>query len=80
MINKFKVIGSIEEVDTMNVDARSLFISVESSNISHRNNTNTVTFAVFVVDKCWSDDQDSLVISITLRLLYVRSQLTLIKI
>ena len=63
MINKFKVIGSIEEVDTMNVDARSLFISVESSNISHRNNTNTVTFAVFVVDKCLSDDQDSLVIS-----------------
>ena len=63
MINKFKVVGSIEEVDTMNVDARSLFISVESSNISHRLNTNKVTFALFVVDKCLSDDQESLVIS-----------------
>lgn len=63
MINKFKVVGSIEEVDTMNVDARSLFISVESSNISHRLNTNKVTFALFVVDKCLADDQESLVIS-----------------
>jgi hypothetical protein len=63
MIEKFNIIGSIEEVDTINVDARSLFISIESSNISHRNNTNTVTFALFVVDKCLSDDQDSLVIS-----------------
>ena len=64
MVHNFKVIGSIGEVDTMNVDARSLFISVESSNISHRNNTNTVTFALFVVDKCISDDEESLVSSI----------------
>jgi hypothetical protein len=64
MIHNFKVIGSISEVDTMNVDSRSLFISVESGNISHRNNTNTVTFALFAVDKCISDDEESLVSSI----------------
>lgn len=63
MIRVFKVIGSIEEVDTMNVDARSLFISVESTNISHRNNTSKVTFALFVVDKSFSDDEDALVLS-----------------
>ena len=63
MIEAFKVVGSIEEVDTMNVDSRSLFISVESSNISHKLNTNKVTFALFVVDKCLADDQESLVIS-----------------
>ena len=63
MIEAFKVVGSIEEVDTINVSARSLFVSVESSNISHRQNTHKVTFSLFVVDKCLADDQDSLVIS-----------------
>lgn len=63
MIRVFKVIGSIEEVDTTNVDARSVFVSVESTNISHRNNTSKVTFALFVVDKSISEDEDALVLS-----------------
>lgn len=64
MVDFFKVVGSIEDIDFLNLDHRSMFISVESTDLAHQNNMMGVTFNLFLVDKCISDDQDSLVISI----------------
>jgi hypothetical protein len=64
MVDFFKVVGSIDEVSTMNLDHRSMMISVDSTDIAHQNNMMAVTFSLFVVDKCLADDQDSLIISI----------------
>jgi len=64
MIEFFKVVGTIEEISTMNLDHRSMLISVDSTDIAHQNNMMAVTFSLFVVDKCIADDQDSLIVSI----------------
>ena len=64
MVNFFKVVGSIDEISTINIDHRSLFISVDSTDLSHQNNMMAVTFSLFVIDKCLSEDQDSLIVSI----------------
>lgn len=64
MVEFFKVVGAIEEISNLNVDHRSMMISVDSTDISHQNNMMAVTFSLFVIDKCISDDEDSLIISI----------------
>ena len=63
MIDSFKVIGSMDELDTENIKHRSMYVSIESTNISRANNYVSVRLNVFVIDKCFSDDQDSQVLA-----------------
>lgn len=48
----------------MNFDNRSLFISVESSGINYKDNFLEYTIYAYVVDKCLSDNDESLIIMI----------------
>lgn len=65
MVNQFKLIGSLEEMQNIEVTHRGMYVNLDSANISRTGNNPVydVTFNVIIVDKVPMDDELSLMSS-----------------
>lgn len=63
MVRFFKLVNSVEDIEAVNVDHRSFFLSLDSTDISRENNFVSIGFTAVIMDKALSDDSDSIVIS-----------------
>lgn len=74
MVNEFKVIGDIQELDQLDLDFRSLVLVIDNTNISRELNYYSLGFNVYIVDKCQTDNPEGMVVS-TQENIFVISQL-----
>lgn len=65
MINQFKMVGSLEELQNIEVSHRGMYVNLDSANISRDNNSPVydVMFNVIIVDKVPLDDEGGLIVS-----------------
>jgi hypothetical protein len=63
MVRVFKLVNSVEDIEAINVDHRSFFLSLDSTDISRDNNFVSIGFTAVVMDKALSNDSDSVIIS-----------------
>ncbi len=59
MINEFKLIGSLEDLQNVEVSHRGMYVNLDSANVSRSGNSPIydVTFNVIVIDKVPLDDE-----------------------
>lgn len=65
MVNQFKMVGSLEELQNIEVSHRGMYVNLDSANISRDNNSPVydVMFNVIIVDKVPLDDEGGLIVS-----------------
>lgn len=65
MIKEFKLIGSLEDLQNIEIDHRGLYIHLNSANISRDNNSPVyeIYFDVIIVDKVPLDEEVALMVS-----------------
>ena len=65
MVNEFKLIGSLEDLQNIEVNHRGLYVNLDSANISRVSNNPIydVVFNVIIIDKVKLDDEVGLITS-----------------
>jgi len=65
MVNEFKLIGSLEDLQNIEVNHRGMYVNLDSANISRVSNSPIyeVVFNVIIIDKVKLDDEVGLITS-----------------
>ena len=65
MVNEFKLLTSTDELSSISINHRGLYINFDGADLDRDNNNPTyiVTFNIIVVDKVPSNDQGALILS-----------------
>ena len=65
MINEFKLIGSLEDLQQIEVSHRGMYVNLDSANVSRDNNSPIydILFNVIIIDKVALDDEMGLISS-----------------
>jgi hypothetical protein len=63
MINEFKLIGSLEDLQQIEVSHRGMYVNLDSANVSRDNNNPVydILFNVIIIDKVALDDEMGLI-------------------
>lgn len=64
MVQEFKLLGSVDELDAVNYKPRSVFLVVDSTDISRENNLVGVNCSIIVLDKSFKNNPESLILSL----------------